>query len=77
MPPENSQQYYAIAKSEEAARAVKQAANELPLLRKRLEKFKGNKLKAREIYNDLKQQKEKLLSALNTATLSFLETEQP
>lgn len=77
MPPENSQQYYAIAKSEEAARAVKQAANELPLLRKRLEKFKGNKLKAREIYNDLKQQREKLLSALNTATLSFLETEQP
>lgn len=77
MPPENSQQYYAIAKLEEDARAVKQAANELPLLRKRLEKFKGNKSKAREIYNDLKQQKEKLLSALNTATLSFLETEQP
>lgn len=77
MPPENSQQYYAIAKLEEAARAVKQAANELPLLRKRLEKFKGNKSKAREIYNDLKQQKEKLLSALNTATLSLLETEQP
>lgn len=76
MPPENSQQYYAIAKLEEAARYVKQAANEFPLLRKRLEKFKENKSKAREIYNDLKQQKEKLLSALNTATLSLLETEQ-
>lgn len=76
MPPENSQQYYAIAKLEEAARAVKQATNELPLLRKRLEKFKENKSKAREIYNDLKQQREKLLSALNTATLSLLETEQ-
>lgn len=76
MPPENSQQYYAIAKLEEAARAVKQAANEFPLLRKRLKKFKENKSKAREIYNDLKQQKEKLLSALNTAVLSLLETEQ-
>lgn len=76
MPPENSQQYYAIAKLEEAAGAVKQAANEFPLLRKRLEKFKENKSKAREIYNDLKQQREKLLSALNTATLSLLETEQ-
>lgn len=76
MPPENSQQYYAIAKLEEAARAVKQAVNELPLLRKRLEKFKDNKSKAREIYNYLKQQREKLLSALNTAALSLLETEQ-
>lgn len=76
MPPENSQQYYAIAKLEEAARAVKQAVNELPLLRKRLEKFKDNKSKAREIYNDLKQQREKLLSALNTTALSLLETEQ-
>lgn len=77
MPPENSQQYYAIAKLEEAARAVKQAANEIPLLRKRLEKYKDNKPKAREIYNDLKQQRKKFLSALNTAALSLLETEQP
>lgn len=77
MPPENSQQYYAIAKLEEAARAVKQAANEIPLLRKRLEKYKDNKPKAREIYYDLKQQRKKLLSALNTAALSLLETEQP
>ena len=77
MPPENSQQYYAIAKAEEAARAVKQVINELPLLRKRLEKFKENKTKAREIYNELKQQKEKLLSALNTAALSLMEMEQP
>ena len=76
MPPENSQQYYAIAKAEEAARAVKQAVNELPLLRKRLEKFKENKAKAHEVYSDLKQQKEKLLSALNTAILSLMEMEQ-
>lgn len=76
MPPENNQQYYAVEKLEEAARAVKQAVNELPLLRRRMEKFKDNKSKAREIYGDLRQQKEKLLSALNTAALSFLETEQ-
>lgn len=76
MPPENNQKYYAIAKSEEAARAVKQAINEFPLLRKRMEKFKDNKSRAREIYSELKQQKEKMLTALNTAALSFLETEQ-
>ena len=76
MPLKNNQQYYAAAKLEEASRAVKQAVNELPLLRKRLEKFKDNKSKAREVYNDLKQQREKLLSALNTAALSLLETEQ-
>lgn len=71
MPPENSQQYYAIAKLEEAARAVKQAANGLPLLRKRLEKFIKNKSKAYEIYNDLKQQQEKLLSALNARSIAL------
>lgn len=76
MPPENNQQYYAVAKLEEAARDVKQAINELPLLRKRMEKFKDNKSKAREIYSDLRQQKERLLSALSNAALSFLETEQ-
>lgn len=75
MPPEN-QQYYAMTKLGEAAIAVKQAANELPLLRKKLEKFKENKQKAKEIYSDLKHQKEKLQSALNTAALSFLEMEQ-
>lgn len=75
MPPEN-QQYYAMTKLGEAAIAVKQAANELPLLRKKLEKFKENKQKAKEIYSDLKHKKEKLQSALNTAALSFLEMEQ-
>lgn len=74
---ENNQQYYAVAKLEEASRAVKQAINELPILRKRLEKFKENKSKARDIYADLKQQREKLLSTLNTAVLSLSELEQP
>lgn len=73
---ENNQQLYAVAKLEEAARAVKQAINELPILRKRLEKFKENKSKALDIYADLKQQKEKLLSTLNTAILSLSELEQ-
>ena len=76
MPLENNQQYYAAAKLEEASRAVKQAINELPILRKRLEKFKENKSKAHDVYADLKQQREKLLSTLNTAILSLAELEQ-
>ena len=69
----DNQKYYAIVKLEEAARSIKQAVNELPILRKRLEKLKENKTKAREVYSDLQQQKNKLLSALNTAVLSLLE----
>ena len=71
----DSQKHYAIVKLEEAARSIKQAVNELPILRKRLEKLKENKSKAREVYNDLQQQKNKLLSAFNTAVLSLLEME--
>ena len=71
----DNQKYYAIVKLEEAARSIKQAVNELPILRKRLEKLKENKTKAREVYSDLQQQKNKLLSALNTAVLSLLEME--
>lgn len=76
MPLDNNQQYYAAAKLDESARAVKQLLNELPILRKRLEKFQENKTKAREIYFELKQQREKLLSVLNSAALSLLEMEQ-
>ena len=71
----DNQKYYAIVKLEEAARSIKQAVNELPILRKRLEKLKENKTKAREVYSDLQQQKNKLLSAFNTAVLSLLEME--
>ena len=54
MLPDNSkQQPYAIVKLEEAARSIRQAVKELPVLRKRLDKFKENKFKAREVYNDL------------------------
>ena len=53
----DNQKYYAIVKLEEAARSIKQAVNELPILRKRLEKLKENKTKAREVYSDLQQQK--------------------
>ena len=66
---------YALVKLEEAARTVKQAINELPVLRKRLEKNKDNKPKAREVYRDLQQQFDKLLSALNVAALPLMEME--
>ena len=72
---EAKQQPFALAKLEEAARTLKQSINELPLLRKRLEKQKDTKHKARDTYNDLKQQYERLLSSLDLAALSLLEME--
>ena len=77
LPDNNKQQPYATAKLEEAARSIRQAAKEFPVLRKRLDKFKENKFKAREIYNDLQQQRGKMLTALNLAILSLLEMELP
>ncbi len=44
---ENSGQHYALVKLEESARAVRQAVNELPVLRRRMEKYKENRAKAR------------------------------
>ena len=78
MSPDNSkQQPYAIVKLEEAARSIRQAVKELPVLRKRLDKFKENKFKAREVYNDLQQQRSKVLAALSLAVLSLQEMELP
>ena len=68
---------YALAKLSEAARIIKQSMNELPLIRKRLEKYKDNKRRAREIYTDLKQQYNRLLGAISTAALALLEAEMP
>lgn len=73
----NDQNHYAVVKLEEAARVIRQMINELPALRKRLDKHKGNKEKARETYNDLKQHHGRLLSAFSNAALSLLEMELP
>ena len=67
---------YAIKKLEEAARIIRQSANELPILRKRLEKNKEAKPKAREVYGDMQSQLRRLLGGLETAALSLLEAEQ-
>jgi len=67
---------YAVVKLEESARIIRQSINELPALRKRLERNRENKAKAREIYSDLQNQQRRLLNALDTSTLSLLETEQ-
>ena len=72
----NNQRPYAIAKLEEAARIIKQGINELPLIRKRLDRYKDNKPKAREVYTDLQQQHGRLLGALGTSALAMLEIEQ-
>jgi hypothetical protein len=74
---QNNQTPYSIAKLEEAARIIKQGINELPLIRKRLEKYKDNKPKAREIYVDLQQQHGRLLGALGTSALAMLEIDEP
>jgi|GEM_PF-160762 len=67
---------YAITKLEESSRVIRQSANELPALRKRLEKNKASKPKAREIYGDLKTQLHRLTGALDAAALSLMEAEQ-
>ena len=72
---ENCRRHYAFVKLEESARAIRQAVSELPALRRRLDKYKENRAKAREVYNDLKQQQGKVLSALRYAALSLLEME--
>ena len=73
----NDQNHYAVVKLEEAARVIRQMINELPVLRKRIDKHKGNKEKARETYNDLQNHHGRLLSAFRTAALSLLEMELP
>ncbi len=69
----DTQTPYALVKLEESARIIKQSMNELPLLRKRLDKYRENKPKAREVYGDMQQQHVRLLAALRAATLSLLE----
>ncbi len=70
---QHSQTPYALVKLNEAARVIKHSIGELPVLRKRLEKYKKNQQKAREVYTDLGQQYSRLLGALDTATLALSE----
>lgn len=67
---------FAIAKLEEATRIIRQSTNELPAMRRRLEKNKQTKFKARDIYRDIQNQHQRLLGAFVTAALSLLEAEQ-
>jgi len=77
--PDNSrnQTPYAVAKLEESARIVRQAASEFAPLRKKLDKLKSNKPKAHEAYADLQQQFVRLKNALDASTLALLEMELP
>ena len=75
MKPENLKQHYAQVKLEEAARVVRQMIQELPILRKRLEKWKGERKKTQEVYQDLQQQHGRLSAAIDSAVLSLLEME--
>lgn len=77
MLPNNNQAPYALAKLVEAARVIKQSVNELPLSRTRLDRYKDNKRKAREVYTDLKQQHGRLLAAFGTSALALSEMELP
>ena len=73
---EQVQTPYALAKLSESARTVRQSINELPVLRRRLDKNKDVKPKAREIYGDMQNQLRRLLGALDVAALSLMEAEQ-
>lgn len=77
MLPDNNQTPYALAKLGESARVVRQSIHELPIFRKRLDRYKDNKRKAREVYTDLQQQHGRLLSAFGTLTLALSEMELP
>lgn len=66
---------YAFVKMDESARIIRQSINELPTLRRRLEKNRDIKPRAREIYGDLQNQFRRLLGGLDNATLSLLEAE--
>lgn len=72
----NIQVPFAIARLEDSARIIRQSINELPALRKRLEKNMDTKSKARDIYGDIQNQHRRLLSAIDAAALSLLEAEQ-
>lgn len=72
---QQNQQPYALVKLNEVARIIRHSIGELPILRKRLDKFKKNQQKAREFYTDLQQQYSRLLGALDTATLALAEIE--
>lgn len=72
---DNKQQHYAIVKLEEAAAVVRQMIQELPMLRRRLDQWKGDRRKAQEVYHDLQQQHSRLSSAVYSAVLSLLEME--
>ena len=71
----DNQTPYAVVKLNEAMRITTQSIKELPLLRKQLDKYKDVKSKAREIYNDISQQRNRLINAIDTAVLSLLEME--
>ena len=74
---DNQQTPYALAKLAEASRIIKQSITELPVIRKRLDKYKDNKRRAREVYIDLQQQYGRLLGAFGTAALALLEIDMP
>lgn len=72
----NKQMPYALAKLGESSRIIKQSVSELPVIRKRLERYRDNKPKAREVYTDLQQQYGRLTEAFSTAALSLLEMDE-
>lgn len=73
----DNQTHYVLVRLEESARGITQSVTELPILRKRLDKYKDDTLKSRDTYGELQQQRGKLLDAIGTATLSLLEMELP
>jgi hypothetical protein len=71
-----NERYYAVARLEEATRDLKQACEDLPVIRAEIEKHKEtNRDKAKEFYSHLEKLRRFTVDALNRSRLSLLEME--
>jgi hypothetical protein len=71
-----NERHYAVLRLEEAERDIKQACEEMPALRQKVDKYKDtNREKAKEVYSYLQRHHRHLLDALNRCRLSLLEME--
>jgi hypothetical protein len=73
----SNERHYAILRLEEALRDIKQACEDLPAVRRRVEKYiNTDREKAKEIYSHLQKLHRWLTDAINRCRLSLLEMEQ-
>lgn len=77
MQPETKTTHYALVKINDSVKYITHAVTDMPVLRRRLEKYKDNKAKARSIAKDLQQVFDKTMDSINTIALALLEMDVP